>query len=290
MDSRRSVPRGQRATHSPHVRQCWSAMGNPRRAWLRTSIPRGQLNEQIPHSTQRTGSATTCAATMARRRCKSWWSKRWKTLDANLGGPFPFSRVEVAQYRLVVASPADEHPFHRSAEEPCRGRRSPSGSSQASPGHRDVTSAGRIGGYGIAPSGCGRRYRCPRSKPLGEDFSQQGQSSRRDTIPVVIGPSPHVRRRRLDVGPRDSYLPTPILRWPAMVRGGPIQPRIDPPAGDLSAWPTPPRRTLSDVPPRGCRPWIPSGIGGETGAAGGERDQPRPLRRRTPGLTRKPNN
>lgn len=60
-----STDRGQRATHSPQERHWLSWMGLPTRACARTSIPSGQLYEQIPHCTQRIASETTTPPTRA---------------------------------------------------------------------------------------------------------------------------------------------------------------------------------------------------------------------------------
>ena len=59
--SKRSSPRGQRFTHSPQVRQWLSLTGSLRHTWRRTSIAMGQLNEQMPHCTQRCASGVTQA-------------------------------------------------------------------------------------------------------------------------------------------------------------------------------------------------------------------------------------
>ena len=58
--SKCSTLRGQRSMHSPQVRQAGSIICSPVQAWRRTSIPIGQLNEQIPHWMQRSDSGTTC--------------------------------------------------------------------------------------------------------------------------------------------------------------------------------------------------------------------------------------
>ena len=46
--------------HSPQVRHLGSSTSSPFQACKRTSIPIGQLKEQIPHWIHRSGSGTTC--------------------------------------------------------------------------------------------------------------------------------------------------------------------------------------------------------------------------------------
>ena len=61
MGSKRSRPWGQRLMHSPQVRQRLSVTGSLRHTCRRTSISMGQLNEHMPHCTQRRGSGVTHA-------------------------------------------------------------------------------------------------------------------------------------------------------------------------------------------------------------------------------------
>ena len=72
LGSRVKTPRGQRATHWPHVRHWLAVTGDPSRTCLRISMPMGQLYEQIPHWTQRTGWDVTMPLTSACRRRVSW--------------------------------------------------------------------------------------------------------------------------------------------------------------------------------------------------------------------------
>src|SRR4030042_1278337 len=58
--SKCSTLRGQRSMHSPQVKQAGSSISSPVQACRRTSIPMGQLNEQMPHWMHRSGSGTTC--------------------------------------------------------------------------------------------------------------------------------------------------------------------------------------------------------------------------------------
>ncbi len=70
--SKRNTPRGQRRTHSPQVRHALSAIGDPSNACRRTSTRRGQLKEQIPHWTQRSGSGTITLETRRLCFCAVW--------------------------------------------------------------------------------------------------------------------------------------------------------------------------------------------------------------------------
>lgn len=69
--SKRSVPRGQRATQAPHSTHRRSVIGLPARENRLMSMPMGQLKAHIPHCTQRPGSATTRPRASRRIRSRS---------------------------------------------------------------------------------------------------------------------------------------------------------------------------------------------------------------------------
>ena len=79
-----NTPRGQRATHSPHVRHRLSLIAIPIQACLRISIPIGQWKVQSPHWTHLDGSGTTCPSTMICLLVLALYSKSFKLILSSL--------------------------------------------------------------------------------------------------------------------------------------------------------------------------------------------------------------